>query len=545
MIKRILFIFSLVFVFSVPGITDQPWDEDRSDSCTSIMAGRLATVDGSVITSHTCDANYRTWFNIVPAKNYKKKEKTKIYKGKMHTGFATDSTGLEILGEIPQADKTYRFINTAYPAMNEFQLGMGESTFGGKKELKSEKGIFHIEELQRVALERCKTAKDAIKLIGDLIKKYGYCDSGEAITISDKKEVWHMEIVGPGKDKFGGIWAAVRIPDDHVGVAANISRIGEIMFNDPDNFLYSKNIIKQAVKLKLYDPKKDGTFKFWKAYGNSYTKKPFSIRDYWVFNTLAPSLKLKFDADELPFSVKPDKKVSLNDVIQLFKATYVGTEYDMTKNLLVKENKRRKKETVKKKEKEKEEPPKMVKSVIATPWMSRDLRKLFNTLKKDSVKRFRPIAVEYCAYHTVIQARDWLPDSIGGVLWIGFENPAMTPKFPIHAGVTKLNQELEVGSQRKFTLDSAAWAFRRASKLAQGRWDKAESIIKKNLKHYEDKIYKETKDIEVKAMTMIVKEPGKVQELLTRFSGDTCRLLTKKYLELGNDFWMYYRFRMR
>ncbi|MEN8153685.1 MAG: C69 family dipeptidase [Acidobacteriota bacterium] len=545
MFRKISLTLFLIFILFYPGISDQPWDEDRADSCTSIMVGRLATDDGSVITSHTCDANYRTWLNIVPAKKYKKREKTKIYKGTMHTGFSTDSTGLEVLGEIPQAKETYKFFNTAYPAMNEFQLGMGESTFGGKKELKSDKGIFQIEELQRVALERCKTARGAIKLIGDLIKKYGYCDSGECITISDKKEVWHMEIVGPGKDKFGGIWAAVRIPDGHVGVAANISRIGEIKFNDPDNFLHSKNVVKQAVKLKLYDSKKDGKFKFWKVYGNSYTKKPFSIREYWVFNTLAPSLKLKFDVDELPFSVKPDKKVSLNDVVQLFKATYVGTEYDMTKKLLVKKPKKRKKGKEKKKEKVKEEKPEMIKSTIATPWMSRDMRTLFNTLKKDSVKRYRPIAVEYCAYHTVIQARDWLPDPIGGVLWIGFDNPAITPKFPIHAGVTILNQELSVGSQRKFTLDSAAWAFRRASKLAQGRWDKTEKIINKTLKHYEDKIYKDTKDIEVKAMEMNIKEPGKLKELLTGFSGDTCRLLTKKYLELGNDFWMYYRFRMR
>ncbi len=544
MIKKIFTLFIFISVLVSYGVSDQPLDEGERDSCTSIMVGKLATTDGSVITSHTCDYDYRTWFDVVPAKKFNKKVKEKIYKGRMHTPSVNDSAGIEVAGEIPGVEKTYKFFDTAYPAMNEYQLSMGESTFGGKRELKSDKGIFQIEELQRIALERCKTARGAIELIGTLIKKYGYCDSGEAITIADKNEVWHMEIVGPGKGRLGGIWAAVRIPDDHVGVAANISRIGKIDFNDSANFLYSKNVVKSAVKLKLYDKKKDGDFKFWKAYGSSYTKKPFSIREYWVFKTLAPSLDLKFDVDELPFSVKPDKKVSLDDVIQLFKATYVGTEYDMTKNLLV-ERKKRDKDGKVIKDKDGKDEMEKVKSSIATPWMSRDLRKLFNTLKKDVIKRHRPIAVEYCAYHTVLQSRDWLPDPIGGVMWIGFENPAMTPKFPVHAGVTELIKDLKVGSNRKFTMRSAAWAFRRAAKLAQGRWDKAEKIINDTLKYYEEKIYKETKEVEKRALELIGKEPEKAKKLLTEFTADTARLLIKKYTELGDDFWLYYRFRMR
>jgi len=263
-----------------------------------------------------------------------------------------------------------------------------------------------------------------------------------------------------------------------------------------------------------------------------------------VFKNLAPSLDLQFDVDELPFSVKPDRKVSLDDVIQLFKATYVGTEYDMTKDLLVEEKKKDNDGNVIKDESGKEV-TEMVKSVIATPWMSADLRKLFNTLKKDVVVRHRPIAVEYCAYHTVLQARGWLPDEIGGVMWFGFENPAMTPKFPIHAGVTELVAELKVDSQQKFTFDSAAWAFRRASKLAQGRWDKTEKIITDTLKHYEGKIYEETAELEKKAAELIIKDKDLALKMLTDYTADTTRLLTKKYIELGNEFWLHYRFRMR
>ncbi len=535
-IKYVIFAVFILFVFfqTAPGNSESN-PGDMSDSCTSIMVGKQASSDGSVITSHTCDANYRTWVDVVPAKDHKPGEQCEIYKGLLHTGYSTDSKGLKVLGKIPQVSHTFKYFNTAYPAMNEFQLMMGESTFGGKKELKSDRGIFQIEELQRIALQRTRTARKAIQLMGYLIKKYGYCDYGEALTIADKDEVWQFEVVGPGKGRLGGIWTAKRIPDDHVSVAANISRIGEIEKNNPNFFMYSKNVIKQAVKLKLYDKKKDGKFKFWKAYGASYSKKPFSIREFWILSKLAPSLGLKYESEELPFSVKPEKKVSLKKVMELYRTTYVGTEYDMRKNLLVeKKYKENGKEMVKK-----------IISPIATPWMSRDLRKLLNTLKKDSVKRYRPVAVEYCAYHTILQARKWLPDEIGGIMWLGFDNPALTPKFPVYSGMDELNERLKIGSQHRFTLDSPAWIFRRASKLAQGRWDKAKKEIVKTMKYFEEKMLDESLKIEKEALNFIKKDPETAKKLLSDFSDNSLRSMLDKYRELGNKFWMFYRFRMR
>ena len=175
-----------------------------------------------------------------------------------------------------------------------------------------------------------------------------------------------MEIMGPGKDKVGGVWAAVRIPDDHVGISANICRIGVINLKDPDHYMASDNIFTLAKKMKWWDPKKR-PFKFWQAYGGSYSGKPFSIREYWVLSRLAPSLNLKYDAKELPLSIKPEKKVSLNDLMAFYRATYTGSEYDMTKNLMVTQRNRRTKE-------EKE-----IISPAANPWMSRHLRTLLYT----------------------------------------------------------------------------------------------------------------------------------------------------------------------
>ena len=143
---------------------------NNPESCTSIMVGKKASTDGSVITSHTCDGNYRTWVDIVPAADYKNDTVTAVYEGNMHTEFVNDMTNRKLKGEIPQAKHTYQFVNTSYPCLNEMQLAMGETTITGREELQNKKGMFMIEELQRIALQRCTTAREAITLMGNLVK---------------------------------------------------------------------------------------------------------------------------------------------------------------------------------------------------------------------------------------------------------------------------------------------------------------------------------------------------------------------------------------
>ncbi|GAG57859.1 unnamed protein product [marine sediment metagenome] len=217
--------------------------------------------------------------------------------------------------------------------MNEKQLAIGETTIGGRRELRNTEGMFYIEEIQRITLERCTTAREAIKLAGELIKKYGYCDFGECLTFADPKEVWHFEVFGAGPLVIGGVWAAVRIPDDHVGVSANIPRIAELDLGDPDNYMASENVFSVAEEMGWWDPDSGEEFKFWKAYSG---RKAFSTREYFVLSSVAPSLNLDRNADELPFSVKPEKKLSVQDVMAFYRQTYAGTELDMTKNLMVK-----------------------------------------------------------------------------------------------------------------------------------------------------------------------------------------------------------------
>jgi dipeptidase len=434
------------------GHQDLAGQEDTATTpcgCTSVMAGRLATTDGSTITSHTCDGGSRTWIDIVPHATHPAGEMLPIWNKQIkRTEFVGDMRGLEALGEIPQTPETYQFVHPVYPAMNEYQLAMGETTTGGRRELRSSEGIFSIEELQKVVMARTRTAREAILMMGSLAEEYGYVDTGECLTVIDPQEAWFFEIFGPGTGRKGAVWAAVRIPDDHVTVSANIPRIAEIDPSDTENYLASDNVFSLAVEMGWWDPDSGEPFKLWQAYSG---RRPFSIREYWALSRLAPSLGLRYDADELPLSVKPDRQISARDVMDLLGATYEDSEFDMLQNLKVPNARGGE--------------PQL--SPVASPWMSRATSDLFNALKPGTVERQRTIAVNAASYSTVIQARGWLPDPVGGIMWLGFDCPTLIPRIPVFAGAYELPADFGISSKHRFRRDAAAWAFHRAVRLSQ------------------------------------------------------------------------------
>ncbi len=515
----LILLSGIILIFALHPVQEKPQDlKDMESCCTSIMVGRLATTDGSVITAHSCDGNYRTWLNIIPHKKHEKGSTNKIYHGKLHTETAWDLRGLVLKGEIPQVEETYAFINTAYPCMNEKQLAIGETTIGGRRDLYNSEGVFSIEELERVILERCTNARDAIRLVGELVKKYGYSDWGECITIADPKEVWQLEIFGAGPLEIGSVWAAARIPDEQVGISANIPRIGELSLDDPDNYMASENVFSVAQEMGWWDSENGEPFKFWKAYSG---EKPFSTREYFVLSTLAPSLNLDRSSKELPFSVKPDKKVSVRDIMKLYRQTYAGTELDMTKNLMVK--KRRSSE--------------MIKSPVVSPWMSRDLVTLLNTLKPGAVQRQRTIAIAGCSYSHVLQCRDWLPDEVGGICWFAFDNPGQSTRIPIFAGVAELPKSFEICGQHRFRTDSACWAFRRANRLATVRWGIAGKYIEQAVMEFEEKAFTELPALEKIVQELNKKNIKESLKYITKYTNDFARAAMFRYWELGDEFW--------
>ena len=522
-------IVSFVFVFfaSLATIAAQSLPVLNPESCTSIMVGKKASADGSVITSHTCDSNYRTWMDVVGAVQVEQDTTVNVYTGRMHTEYNEGMRGVILKGSIPQTKSTYQFLNTAYPCLNEKQLGMGETTISGRELLVNEKGMFNIEELQRIALQRCTTAREAIHLMGELIEKYGYGDWGECLTIADPNEVWHFEVFGEGKEQIGGVWAAVRIPDDHVGVSANISRISRLDLKDEENYMASTNVFSVAKRLGLWDGKTP--FSFWKAYsGTNYFNevKSFSIREFFILNKLAPSLHLSYDAEELPISVKPDKKISAEDVMALLAETYEGTEYDMTRNLKV---------ALKDKETNKVD---SVVSPVANPWMTRDMVTLLNSLKPGSVERQRLVAVPQCAYSTVIQLRDWLPNAVGGVVWMSFDNPGQSPRFPIFCGTKDLPACFKVCGQHRFREDAAVWTFRRTNKLATVKWGVTKEEIQKGMAHFIEKGQIELPYVEKRFKDILsTKGEEAAKDFLTDYTADFAGSTLLRWKELGDSFW--------
>lgn len=492
--------------------------QTAKDACTSIMAGKNATTDGSVITSHTCDSWYRTWMSVEPAADYKNDTVMDIYEGLMHTEKHGDMTGVRIKGQIPQARHTYSFLNTAYPCLNEHQLAIGETTISGRDTLQNKKGMFMIEELQRVVLQRCTTARDAIRLIGELVKKYGYGDSGECITIADRNEVWIFEIFGEGPKKIGGVWAAQRIPDDHIAVSANISRIGTIDLQDKDHFMASDNVFEVAKKMGFWDGKDE--FSFWKAYsGGNYfgEKKNYSVRELFIMRQLAPNAGYNNDMEELPVSVKPEHKVSVAEVSQLLASYYEGTEMNLSGRLKIKDKS-----------------GDSIVSPVANPWMRPDEINLYYALGDSAMKNIRTVSVSWCAYSTVIQLRSWLPDAIGGVAWIALDCPGESPRFPIFSGTTKLPAMLGICGQHSDRDDAALTHFRHANRMATVRWGKTRDEIEGAQKYFMDKGMRELKFVEKTWETMSEKER---EEMLNGYVSDFFGATVLKWDEFAHKYW--------
>ena len=533
-VSTALFALSAVFPLTLGA---QPDETERAEkarmSCTSIMVGRNASADGSVMTSHTCDSWYRTWMRMVPARDYERDTVTAIYEGRMHTQSAQDSTKMYRRGVIPQARHTFRFLDTAYPCLNEKQLAMGETTISGRDTLQNKRGMFMIEELARIALERCSTAREAIRLMGNLVKQYGYGDSGECLTIADKQEVWIFEIFGEGPKKIGGVWAAVRIPDDEIAVSANISRIGRLDLADTDRYMASDNVFDVAKRLKLWGGKSE--FSFWKAYsGGNYFDEPknYSVREHFIMSQLAPSLCLSDSIEELPLSVKPDQKVSAEQVMRLLGSYYEGTPKNLSGRHLIPNPKRKDKEgnLV-------ENEPDSIVSPFSNPWMRPDEINMYYAMGDSVMKNIRTVSVPWCAYSTVIQLRAWLPDEVGGVAWVALDNPGESPRFPIFCGTTELPPLLLTCGQHVDRDDAALWHYRKANRLATLRWGTYRKTLEPARDYFIEKALRELPFVEQTWQQLNGSDKKQAERMLNGYVADFFGATIQRWDDMARSLW--------
>jgi len=470
---------------------------------------------------------------VVPAANHKTTERVPIFEGRMHTQSAADSTKMYRRGDIPQVSHTYRYLDTAYPCLNEHQLGIGETTISGRDTLRNPRGLFFIEELQRIALERCRTAREAIHLMGDLVREYGYGDSGECLTIADSHEVWIFEIFGEGPSRLGGVWAARRIPDDEIAVSANISRIAEVDPTDTLNCLASENVFEVARQLKLWDGKQP--FCFWLAYsGGNYfgEEKNYSVREHFIMDALAPSLHLSDTVRQLPLSVRPDAPVSAERVMRLLASYYEGTPKSLAGRHLIPNPKRRSRDGSLV-----ENQPDSILSPFSNPWMRPDEIAMYYAMGDSAMKNIRTVSVPWCAYSTVIQLRSWLPDEVGGVAWIALDNPGESPRFPIFSGTTELPSLLSICGQHSDRDDAALWHYRKANRLATVRWGTYRKTLEPIRDYFILKGQRELPFVEQNWMSLHTSDPEAAEQMLNGYVADFFGATIQRWDDLARTLW--------
>ena len=513
------------------------WQGGVPEGCTTITVGKDATSDGSVMTSHTDDSHRtRSWMQMVPAKDWPEGSKMPMYKREKDDSKAMPLYKHTKIGEIPQVKHTYAYLNTAYPSMNEHQLAIGESTFGGRDTMQSDAGLIDCQRLVQLMLERSTTAREAIMMADDLLQKYGWRDYGEALTIADPQEVWHFEVVGPGKGKTGAVWVAQRVPDDHLAVNANASTIGEIDLKNKDYFMASKNIYSVAEEMGFWSKKSGKAFSFKYVYAPKSRNSVAARRREWrVLSLVAPSLNLDPNAQDYPFSVKPEMEITVDIMISLFKDYYEGTPYDMTRTLTVAG-----------------EDGKQVISPLANPFMPYDQLELekvrggwFHVDKKSNHIEFlgeRTIARWYTMYGTITQSRSWLPDAIGGKVWLAQDNIATSIYIPVYCGVTSLPKYYSTpGRENGFTHESAWWAFNRLGTLTAQRWGDMRHDVEDVWKPMQKQMFDEVKETEQKALEMY--KAGKKEEMirfLTDYTHKWGNTVVERAWKLGDELWTKY-----
>ena len=473
-------------------------------ACTNFIVGKKASADGSVIVSYSADSygmfGYLCHF---PAAQHAPGTMRDIY----------DWDSGKYLGKIKEAKQTYNVIGN----MNEFQVTIGETTFGGRPELVDSTGIMDYGSLIYVALQRSRTAKEAIKVMTDLVKEYGYYSSGESFSIADPNEAWIMEMIGKGPGVKGAVWVAVRIPDDCIAAHANQSRIHKFDMNDKENCLYSPDVISFA-REKGYFSGVNKDFSFADAYCPlDFSGLRFCEARVWSFyNMFSKSTGQSYlsyiqgDSKEpMPLYVKPDNKVSVRDIQHAMRDHYEGTALDITKD--------------------------MGAGCFQMPYRLSPL-----TFNVDGQEYFneRPISTQQSAFVFVSQMRSTLPDAIGGVLWFGLDDANMTVFTPVYCNTDKVPYPYQQknGDCVTFSWDSAFWIYNWVADMIRPRYNLMVEDMRTVQNTLEDTYAQSQEGIESAALKLYQQNPAKAKEYLTNYTHMTAQTAVDSWKKLGEIF---------
>lgn len=477
-------------------------------SCTNLLVSKGASTDGSTFITYLADSHvlYGELYYF-PASDHPAGTMLDIYEW---------DTG-KYLGQIPQVEHTYHVVGN----MNEHQLSIGETTFGGRSELRDTTALIDYGSLMWITLQRAKTAREAIVVIDDLLQTYGYYSSGESFSIADPNEVWIMEIISKGMKEKGAVWVARRVPDGYISGHANQARIRTFPQDDPENTLFSDDVIDFAREMKYYDGK-DKEFSFADAYAPlTYGALRFCEgRVYSMFNRAAPSLNMSMDyikgvdgAEPMPLWVKPDDKLTVHDAMELMRDHFQGTEWDMTKDL------------------------------GAGPYqLPYRWRPLTWEVDGETYCNERAISTQQTAFSFVAQMRSWLPDAVGGVLWFGVDDTYTTVYTPLYSQITEVPETFEQGngSLMEFTWNSAFWVFNFVSNFAYSRYSDMILDIQEVQQQLENRFLDMQPAIESAALQLYETNPDLAVSFLTEYSVNEANKVTDSWRELGEDLLVKY-----
>ncbi len=482
-------------------------------ACTNFLITKGASTDGSTMISYAADSHvlYGEMY-FFPAKDHAAGSMLDIYEW---------DTG-KFLGKIKQVPHTYSVVGN----MNEFQLSIGETTYGGRKELsKFHSGIMDYGSLMYVTLQRAKNAREAIKVIAELFEEYGYYSSGESFSIADPNEVWMMEMIGKGEGEKGAVWVARLIPDGYVAGHANQARITTFpiqkendWFNKEQTTFHSMDVVEFAKKKKWYKGK-DKDFSFSDTYAPvdfggarfceirvwSFFKDVKSGMDVYLPYVTGKDIqhdKTGYASNRMPLWIKPDNKISVHDVMNFMRDHLEGTELDMTKDFGA--------------------------GPFGNPYRWRPL-----TWKVDGATycNERATATQQTGFSFVSQMRSWLPDPVGGIHWFSVDDAASTVYFPMYCGSTDVPESFREGngSMMEFTNKAAFWVFNQVSNLAYTRYSYIHPEIKKKQQEMEKKYIASVNVIDKAAAELYKANPELGLDFITGYSCTTGDALTTEW----------------
>lgn len=482
--------------------------QHSSYACTSVLASRGATADGSVMTSYTYDvAGFASPLYFYPGGTYKPGDSLSIY------GFRDGV----FLGKILQVPQTYKVIGN----MNEHQVVIGETTFGGRTELAGGQGVFDYGNLMIITLQRARTAREAIRIFDALAQKYGYRDTGETFFFADENEVWIMDFIGKGPFGKGAVWVAARVPEGYIAAHANQSRIRFINWNDTENWMWSEDVVEFARERGWFTGSRR-QFSFREAY-SPITPRSLLLcegRVWSIYRRAAPSQNFTADywrgvegAEPYPLFIRPDARLTVADMKALVRDHFHNSPYFTRTGVAA--------------------------GPFGTPYRWRPLG--FN-IEGDPMNYSweRAISQPQTAYSFVTQSRNWLPDAIGGIVWYALDDTYTAVFMPLYMGMTRSPRSLSIASSIEFDWNSAYWVFNKVANHAYPFYDLMIGEIQAVQRELETRAQTMVSAIDKAALVLNENAPQFLNEYLTDFSVNFAETTVNRWRELA--FHLFVRF---